>query len=143
MRIICQIGYSKSLGRKKEGQKLSAQVNGVDCSWEDRTGRFITPFTSARKGTLWYYCELELEQGDTICLKAATALLGGGVDERRTWEAIYVVDENADIQEVEVAGVGAKGYPILKGKLTNLGTVTEADNREADIEAFLEDEGFE
>jgi len=131
------------MGRKREGQKLSASVNDIDCNWDDRQGKFLTSFLDTHKGKLWYLWQGDLEPGDVITLKAATAMLGGGCDERRTFEAVYVVDEQAGVQEVEVSGVGMKGYPLIKGRVTALGTVTEADTREADIEAFLDDENFD
>jgi len=142
MRVVIQIGYTKSLGRKKEGQKVSAFVNDVECTWNDREGQFLTSYADARKGSLWYLWDGELEDGDAIRICAATGLRGGGSDERRTFEAIYVVDESAPLREVEVSGVGKRGIPLLKGRVTSLGAVSEADKREAEVEAFLSDEGF-
>lgn len=142
MRIVCQIGYSKSGGRRREGQRLQAFVNDIECTWDDRNGQFLTSFAETRKGALWYLWTDEVDSGDIIRVKAATALLGGGVDERRTFESIYVVDETEAVQEIDVSGVGLRGYPLVKGRVVALGTVSEADKREADIESFLADENF-
>lgn len=142
MRVVCQIGFSKSMGRKREGQKVSAFVNDVECTWDDREGQFLTSFADTRKGSLWYLWSGEVEPGDAIRIQAATAMLGGGTDERRTFEAIYVADETAPLREIEVSGVGKRGIPLLKGRVTQLGSVSEADKREAEVEAFLSDENF-
>ena len=143
MRIIIQIGYSKAQGSRREGQKVSAFINDVECNWEDKLGCFITSFLDTRKGRLWYLWSGELEDGDVIRVQALTAVVGAGKDEHKTFEMIYVVDKNASVQEVDVSGVGMKGYPILKGRVTSLGVVSAADERTADIESFLDDEGFE
>lgn len=143
MKIICQIGYSKSMGRKKEGQKVTAYINDCECGWGDKAGCFLTSFLDTRKGKLWYLWSDDLEDGDVIRVQALTSVVGAGKDEHKTFEMIYVVDKNASVQEVEVSGVGMKGYPILKGRVTSLGTVSAADERTAEIESFLDDEGFE
>jgi hypothetical protein len=142
MRIVLQIGYSKSNGRKREGQKVDAFVNDVKCTWDDREGQFLTSFLDTRRGKLWYLWSGNLEDGDVIRIQAFTAILGGGKDERRTFESIYVVDEKESVQEVEVSGVGMRRYPLLKGRVATLGSVSEADLREAEIEEFLSDENF-
>jgi len=143
VRIIIQIGYSKSLGRRKEGQKVSAYVNDVESTWDDRSGQFLTSFADKRKGQLWYFWIGELEHGDAIRIQVATGLLGGGTDEHRTFDSVYTVDETAAVKEIEVSGVGMKGYPILKGRVTAGCSVSKADERAAEIEAVLDDEAFD
>ena len=143
MRIICQIGYSKSNNYKKVGQKVSAFYNDVECNWSDKSGCFITSFLETKKGKLWFLWEGDLEDGDVIRVQSLTSVAGAGPDEQKTFEMIYVVDENADIQEVEVPGVGQRGYPLIKGRITELGVVSKADERSAELESFLDDEGFE
>ena len=142
MRIIIQIGYSKAQGSRREGQKISAFINDVECTWGDKSGQFLTSFLDTKKGLLWYLWAGELEDGDAIRIQVATGVVGGGTDEKRTFDSVYVVDESASVTEVEVSGVGRRGYPLVKGRVTALGSVSELDNREADIEAFLDDEGF-
>lgn len=142
MRVVIQIGYTKSFGHRKEGQKLSAFINDVECTWADKTGHFLTSYLDTKKGKLWYLCTEEVEHGDAIRVQVFTTIAGVGKDERRTLEMVYAADENASIQEVEISGVGMKGYPLLKGRLVSLGSVSEADNREAEAEAVLDDENF-
>jgi hypothetical protein len=143
MRIVCQIGYSKSLGRKKEGQKVQVSINDVECTWGDSDdGQYLTSIAETRKGVLWYLWGGEVEHGDTVCLKVATAIVGGGTDEKRTFESIYVVDEDSDVREVSAPRVGKPGYPLLKGRVVELGSVSKSDEREAEAEAFLADENF-
>ena len=142
MRIVLQIGYSKANGRKREGQKITAAINDVDCSWDSREGKFLTSFLDTRKGALWYLWTGEVEDGDAIRVQALTSVVGGGCDERRTFEMIYVADETASVQEVDVPGVGMRGYPLLKGRVTSLGSVSKQDEREAEIDEFLDDENF-
>jgi len=143
VRIIIQIGYTKANNYKRIGQKVSAYVNDVECTWGDGSGKYLTSFLDSKKGKSWYLWEGDLEVGDAIRIQAFTTIAGKGVDEQKTFEMIYVVDEQADVQEVDVPGVGAKGYPLIKGRVVELGTITEADNRVADITAFLDDEKFD
>jgi hypothetical protein len=137
MRIVCQIGYSRS---RREGQKVSAFINDVECDWSDKSGKFLTSFID--KNRIWYLWDGELEAGDSIRLEVLTGIRGGGVDEKRTFEAVYVVDGNAPVREIQIPGVGCKGYPLLKGRITVVGAVSEADKRDADVAAFLDDETF-
>ena len=141
MRIVIQIGYSKSMGRRREGQKVSAFVNDVECTWGGE-GQYLTSYADTRKGYLWYMWEGDLEDGDVITLKCSTMIINAGPDENRTYEKVYVVDSNSDILEVFEPQVGLKGYPLLKGRVIAVGSVSEADKREADIAAFLDDESF-
>lgn len=142
MRVVIQIGYSKSLGRKREGQKVQAFVNDVECTWDDKEGKFLTSYADTRKGVLWYFWDGDLDAGDMVRLKACTTLLKAGPDERRTFESVYVVDGQAPVREITVPGVGKKGYPLLKGRLSVMGSVSEADKREADLAAYLDDDNF-
>jgi hypothetical protein len=143
MLLICQIGYSKTLGKKKEGQIVKAYVNDVECTWADKSGKFLTSFVETRKGQLWYLWSGEVNSGDFIKLEVATGVRGAGVDEQRTFESVYVVDSGASLREIDVSGVGKRGYPLLKGKFVHVGTFSAADQREIDISEFLNDDNFE
>ncbi len=142
MRIVCQIGYVKALGGRKEGQKIRVYINDIECTWDDRDGQFLTTFLDTQKGRLWYLWQGDLEQNDSILISVSTGIRGAGQDERRTFEAVYVVDGETDVQELSIPGVGRQGYPLLKGRFREIGSVSEEDKREVDIEAFLDDEAF-
>jgi len=141
MKVIIQIGYIKTFGRRREGQSVRAWVNDIECSWNDGNGKYLTSRAEATKGFLWYLWSGELADQDTIRFSAKTMLLGVGPDESRTFEALYYVDSSASVQTIKVSGVGQRGYPLLKGRVVELGSVSEKDKRESEIEEFLRD-GF-
>ncbi len=142
MRVILQIGYQKAAGMRKEGQRLNAWVNDEECSWQDDCGKYITSRAQSAKGVLWYLWASEVETDDTIRISAKTSIAGVGTDEARTFESIYYVSAEAPVREINVRGVGSRGYPLLKGRLVEMGTVSEQDKREAEIEEFLREDRF-
>jgi len=137
VRVIIQIGYLKSGGRRREGQLIRAWVDEIECSWQDDAGRYLTSRAEAAKGTLWYLWQGEVEPEGVIRVQVKTALRGIGADEGRTFESLYYLNSEAPVREIEVRGVGYKGYPLLKGRLVEMGTVSKQDEREAEIEEFL------
>ena len=140
MRVVIQIGYLKSAGRRREGQLIRAWVDEVECSWQDDVGRYITSRADAAKGTLWYLWQGDVEDDGVIRVEVKTFLKGVGPDEGRTFESLYYLNAEAPVREIEVRGVGQRGYPLLKGRLVEMGTVSKQDEREADIEEFLRGE---
>ena len=68
-------------------------------------------------------------------------MIGKGKDEKRTADMLFEVDEEVSVKEIVIPKVGAKGYPILKGRVRELASISEADKRELEIEDYLE-EGF-
>jgi ferredoxin-NADP reductase len=143
MRVIVQIGYMKSGGRKRLGQLVRAYVNDEELSWNSSewNGKYITSRAEQNKGMLWYLCDIDLCEDDTLMLDVRTSIAGVGPDEHKTFEALYHVCGSAPIKEVNVPGVGAKGYPIVKGRIVELGEVSEADKRKSELDEFL-DGGF-
>jgi len=142
VRIVLQIGYLKSMGYRKYGQSVRAFINDEECSWQDDTGKYISSKVDASKGLLWYLWSGEAEPEDVIRVEVKTSVVGAGPDENRTFEALYYVDAGAPVREIEVAGVGHKRYPLLKGRLRKMGSVSESDKRESEISEFMEDESF-
>jgi hypothetical protein len=53
---------------------------------------------------------------------------------------LYYASDDADVVEVTIPGVGSRGHPLLKGRLVEMASVSEADKRQADISEFLEDD---
>lgn len=137
MRVIVQIGYLKSGGRRREGQLIRAWVDEIECSWHDDAGRYLTSRAEASRGQLWYLWQSDVEAEGVIRIEVKTSLRGIGPDEGRTFESLYYLSPEAPVREIEVRGVGYKGYPLLKGRLVEMGTVSKQDEREADIEEFL------
>ena len=137
MNVLLQIGYQKSAGRRREGQLVRAWINEEECSWRDAAGKYLTSKMEAAKGILWYLWKGEVDPTDTVRISAMTTLAGIGPDERRTFESLYYVDPEVPVREIMVQGVGRKRYPLLKGRLVEMGSVSEEDKRVAEIEDFL------
>lgn len=143
MKVVVQIGYMKARGRKRIGQLVKAYVNDEEVSWFSSTfeGKYLTSKVDTLRGFLWYLCDLDLGASDVLKLEAKTAVLGAGADEQKTFEALYMANEGSPVREIMVPGVGMKGYPLLKGRVQELGSVSEADKRRSEIDIFLK-EGF-
>lgn len=137
IRVVVQIGWHKTL---REGQKLSAWINGDPIGWEEYPGKWLTP-TSKRSHMMWHLCDLDLELGDEIRILCQTGLCGKGSDETRTFEMRWAVaSETDEVIEYELPGVGCRGYPVIKGRVTELLNITQEDQRHMDAEEFLEGE---
>ncbi len=135
MRVIVQVGWQKT---KRDGQKLSATVNGDEINWDTFPGRWLTPM-SDREWRCWHLCELDLETGDQITIQCKTGLRRKGKDEDRTFDMIYVVGTDTDdVEEVVRQGVGYSNYPLIKGRVQTLADVSEADRRQRGLEQFLD-----
>lgn len=144
MRIVIQIGYRKARGRKREGQLVKAWVNDVECSWGDgiNEGKWLTSPASGVFGSAWYLWACDLSENDLIRVEVKTAFAGVGADEKRTFSALYNLSESLPVREIVVPGVGTKGFPLLKGRVKEVGTVTKEDERLADADDFLSEEKF-
>lgn len=138
-RVLFQIGSTKN---RKQTQIVKAYINDIEASWNDNTGRFLTTHKDRiLKQSVWYMYDILLQPQHTLKLEVKTYLMGIGVDEERTFEALYYVDEEAPVRSLEMSGVGLKGYPMLKGRILEIGSVSEEDKRKAEIEDFM-NEGF-
>jgi len=139
VRVIVQIGYMKSAGRRKVGQIVKAYLNDNELSWGscDFEGKYLTSRVETSKGVLWYLCDLDLNEEDTIRMEVKTSLVGVGTDESRTFESLYYVNEEASVREIIIPGVGIKGYPLIKGRILEMGSVSEADKRKSEVDNFL------
>lgn len=140
MNVIIQIGYQRSAGRRREGQLVRAWVNDDECSWRSDEGKYLTSKVDAAKGILWYLWKGDVDPSDTIRISVMTTLVGIGPDERRTFESLYYADPDVPVREICVQGVGRKRYPLLKGRIREMGSVSEEDKRVAEIEEFLRDD---
>jgi len=73
-------------------------------------------------------------------IEVKTFLPGIGIDEEKTFETLYYVDEKAPVRSIEMNNVGMKAYPILKGRVLEISSVSKEDERKADVEEFLNEE---
>lgn len=142
MKVVIQIGFQKSMGHQRKGQLIQAWVNDVEISWQDQSGVFLTSHADTKtKGKLWYLWEGDLMTGDGIRIQASSSIAGVGKDEDNTFQKIYVVDEAASVLTIPSGHVGLSKYPLIKGRIREMGSLTERETRESKIEGFLED-GF-
>lgn len=139
MRVIVQIGYSKIIGRRKVGQLVRAYINDNEISWNDYMyeGKYLTSRLETSKGVLWYLSDMDLNENDTLRIDVKTSIAKVGTDEERTFESIYYVNESAPVREIFIPGVGKKNYPLIKGRILEIGSVSEADNRRSEVDDFL------
>jgi len=138
-KVLIQIGFTKN---KKKSQFVKAFVNDQELSWSDDSGKFLTSNKDrVYRGMCWYLYDADIQPEDVLKLDVKTFLNGVGKDEEKTFESLYYCDEDAPVRSIEVTEVGFKGYPILKGKLLEIGSVSDLDKRKAEIEEFL-NEGF-
>jgi len=142
MRVVIQIGYQKSMGYRKYGQTVKAYINDEECSWNDDCGEYITSKVESSKGILWYLWETDINEDDIIRIEAKTYMRNIGVDENRTFESIYYVEEEIPVREILMTGVGKRGYPLIKGRVLELGSVSEMDKRNQKLSDFLNDDKF-
>ena len=119
------------------GQIIRASIDDWECSWSDECGKYLTSRSETAKGALWYLWEGEVNKDSTIKIEVKTSLVGIGKDEDKTFETLYYVSEDAPVREISMFGVGKKGYPLIKGRVIEIGSVTESDKRKSDIEEFL------
>jgi len=136
MKVLIQIGYRRVSRWSKEGQLVKAWVNDERCTWDADQGKWLTPFSEATAQG-WFYWQGDLEPEDIIKLEIKTSLAGKGVDERRTLNMLFEVDETVSVKEIAIQGVGKKGYPILKGRVREIANVSKADEREQEIEMLM------
>jgi len=139
-RVLVQIGYTKN---KKQTQTVKAYVDDLELHWNDNSGKYLTSHKDRKfRNMLWYMYELDLSIESVLRLSVKTYLNGAGIDEERTFEALYQgCDEDDPIKSVDISGVGLRNYPLIKGRIQELSIVSEDDKRKSEIEDFL-NEGF-
>ena len=126
------------MNRRREGQIIRAWINDEECSWQDGCGKYLTSKMEAMRGNLWYLWKGDVEVTDIIKILVGTTIAGVGRDENRTFESLYYVHPESVLREIIVSGVGHKKYPLLKGHITEVASVSEHDKRLAEIQEFLE-----
>ena len=142
LRVVFQIGYTKAYGRRREGQIISAFINDMECQMSEDEGKYLTSIVDRKtRGFCWFLYEAFLEPDDVVKISVKTSVAGAGVDEGRTFESLYYVEEEAQVREILLPGVGMKGYPLIKGRILEMGSVSEKDKRKIGIDSFLK-EGF-
>ena len=136
MRILILTGFRKNV---KEGQILTATINGREVDRDNMKGQYLTDMAS-RYSNCWYLGETECVDGDVIVIEAKTGIRQKGQDERRTFRMTYRVSDKAPIQTIEVPNVGVCGFPLLKGRVEEVASVSKADERRQSAESMLDGE---
>jgi hypothetical protein len=138
-KVLVQIGRSKS---RSQQQSIEAWVNDLKLGWSDGEGKFLTSFKDGKlRNATWYMCSVDLQPADLLKISVKTFIPNVGKDEELTFDSIYTSDDSLPVKEVCLSKVGMRGYPLVKGKVSNVATVSEDDKRKQDIEDFL-NEGF-
>lgn len=137
-RVIFQIGRSKT---QKKSQSIKGFINDLEVTWGDDNGTFLTSHKDRKqKNTIWYMYETLLQPQDVLKIQVQTFIDGVGKDLEYTFETLYYCEEDAPVKSVEIAKVGMKNYPLIKGRVLELATVSEDDKRKQEIEDFLNKE---
>jgi hypothetical protein len=137
-KVLVQIGFLKN---RKKSQSVKAYLNDEEIRITDE-GKYLTSFKDKKfKGMSWFMRICEMNDQDVLKIEVKTYLAGVGVDEDKTFEILYYADESQPVRSVEINEVGMKGYPLVKGKVLEIGAVYESDKRKAEIDEFL-NEGF-
>ncbi len=136
MRIIVQIGFRKNV---KEGQIVAVSLNGNDVDRDAIPGQYLTDMAH-RYTNCWYLGELECVDGDVIVIEAKTGIRQKGPDDKRTFRMSFSVNSKAAVRTVEIPNVGQWGYPLLKGRVEEVSSITKADERRQSAESMLDGE---
>jgi hypothetical protein len=138
MRIVVQIGFRKTV---KEGQLIAVTVNSQEIDRDCYPGKYLNDLAH-RHTNSWYLAELDCKEGDIIVIDVKTGIRQRGQDENRTFRTTFRVDPTMEITTYEVPNVGMWGFPLLKGRVEEISTVSKVDERRNEAEALLDDEGF-
>lgn len=134
-RVVFQIGYVKT---QKRTQIIKAFINDIECSWDDKSGQFLTTHKDRQmKSTIWYLYEVDLQPDDILQISVSTFLTGIGKDHELTFDSLYYCDEDAPVRTIDASQVGMRGYPLLKGRILELSSISSDDERKQQIEDFL------
>lgn len=127
------------IGRSKKGfgclAVLYAKLNGERVSWETNTGEWATSYAE-RSARLWFVAELECSVGDKIEISSYVKT-PDGMDERNTWSRVYEVDDQEEVQEIREYSVGHRRFPILKGQVREVMSLSKHDERMTEIESLF------
>jgi hypothetical protein len=138
-RILFQVGSVKN---RKRTQFVKAYINDQEQSWNGGEGQFLTSHKDrVARGMIWFMCDVDLQPDDVLKIEAKTFLPGIGLDEEKTFESLYYANDESPVRSIEITEVGFKGYPLIKGRILEIGSVSEMDKRKADLEDFM-NEGF-
>ena len=137
MRVLLQIGYAKASRHKRVGQLIRAYVDDEECQWSEGHGKWLTSHFESQQGCRWFLWEGDVEPAQVIRIEVSTSMVGVGKDEKKTFTSLYYLDESVPIRDIYVSGVGFGKYPLAKGRLVEVGSVSDADKRKSEIDEFL------
>jgi hypothetical protein len=129
----CQLGFSKTL---KEGQLIQVYHNNIQL---DRNGGEYLSAMAKRKSESWYMRSINCSQGDIIIIESKVGLRELGVDEDRSFTAIFAIDSGEKETEFKHYKVGfGHGFPLIKGQIKQLSFLTEKEKRLSVVKSKLE-----
>ena len=138
MRIVVQMGFCRNI---KEGQLVKVWKNGEEVDRDRVDGKYLTSLAQ-RHSSSWYLADLECEDGDIIIIEVCTGLRQKGADETRCFRKTYRVTQGHEVVTTGAPRVGKYGFPLIKGRVELIASVSDAEERIKEAEAFLDDEGF-
>jgi hypothetical protein len=143
--VLVQIGFQRGAG-KKPGQLVKAfhqfKTGGeteITRGTTEEEGKWLTDL-SDRLVRQWYMAKVRMSEGDSIRYEIFTGYAGRGEDQNLTQKRMYIVDSSAPIRTFELPQVGFNRYPILKGRLLEVESVTKREETDREIEGFIDDE---
>lgn len=131
--IFVQFGFKKGF---TGGQIVSVEVGGYAVSKDSGDIAFISN-PAKRVTECWWAGKVMATPGTQVHLVTKVGIRGVGPDTERSSDQWYVVDAGAPMREVEIHGVGYKGYPLIKGQMRPVSTRSEHDVRLAGVDATL------
>lgn len=141
------VGYEKAGVTNSRGQLVRAFIGRPDSDekMEVQLGEPPGVWMHARtkQQRQWWMSEQWLAEGDLVRVVMKVGIAGVGIDEERTGEMLYQVDPNEKVREVGVAGVGFKGYYLVKGRLHELARTSEAQRRQLVEIDPMSEEGYD
>lgn len=138
------IGYQKST-HKRPGHLVKAFICFSDGGEEEirfgsTGGKYVTEILDKNRGRCWFLARKQLSEKDSIRLEVFTGYKNLGQDGGLTGKRIYVLDPSVEIREYRFDAVGPREYPLIKGRLLELASITVKQEMESDIQQFLADE---
>lgn len=134
-KIAVQVGYIKN---KKKTQIVKAFLNEEELDWNKTEGMFLTTHKDrVYRSMIWYMCSIPVNDSDLIRFSIKTFLPGIGIDEEKTFESLYSFKEEFELESIEISGVGMKRYPLIKGRVEEVGLISEEEKRINEIDDFL------
>lgn len=130
--LFLQFGFKRAF---RLGQVVKVSIGGVEVS---KSGMQFISNPAKRRTECWWAGSLTVAAGETIELETMAGVPGMGPDTERTSHQWFIADPEAEIREIEIDGIGYKGYPLLKGRLRPISTQSQHDTQLSSLDAVVE-----